>query len=338
MALVAASGTQVAGASFGHGVWSTATTAAGGASAPPSLVPFGTGYLAAFTGTGAAGTMKLESMAFTGSWTPPAQIGAALSQGTPSLAVTGTSAHVVYWGSNGKFYHGTYSGSGWDAASDPLQPSGGTQSFGPSAPAVAAAGTGLVEAQSGQDGTVYTQAWSGAWQAASALAGSSVESLLSPVLVSLNGGSADLMLVFVHAGDAGDYHLDYSVRAGGTWSAPAEVYDMSGNIAYAGTTPALAALPGGGAVLAWLGSSPAHAYVSTYDPASKWTAPFAVGSAVLASPPSVAPGVCGATAAMAYVQTTGEVDVVTLAGGAWGSPQAIAGANGMTSVAIASAP
>lgn len=337
MALVAAGSASVAQASFGHGVWSSATVVSGGASAAPSLVPFGTGYLGALVGTGAASDMPLESTAFTGSWSPPTAIGAALGQGVPALAVAGSTGHVVYWGSNDKFYHGTYTGS-WDAASDPVEASGGAQSFGPSAPAAAAVGSTLVMVQAGQDGVLYDQSWTGSWQAANAHAGTSLVSTLSPAVVAMNGGTADLMIVFVHAGDAGSYYLQYTTRTAGTWSAPADVYDQSGSVAYASTTPSLAALPGGQAILAWQGSSPAYPYVTTYDPTSGWTAPVAVSADTLASPPSVAPGVCGETAAMAYAKTDGTVVVTTTDAGPWSTPQAIAGATGMSWAALATSP
>lgn len=336
MALLAGGSATLAEATYGHGAWSSASIIGTGASAAPSLVAFGTGYLGAFVGTGAAGDQPLEWTTFTGSWSPPAQIAAAVGQGLPALAVTGTSAHVVYWGSDDKFYHGTYTGS-WDAASDPVGGTGASQSFGPSAPAAAGVGSTVVVAQSGSNGTLYDQIWSGTWGAASAHAGSSVVTSLSPAIVALSGGTSDAMIVIVHAGDAGSYHLQSTVRTSGSWSTPADVFDQSGNVAYAGTTPALAALPGGGAVLAWLGSSPAYAYVSTYG-ASGWTAPQAVSADVLASPPSVAAGVCGAQAAIAYVTTTGTVSVVTLAGGTWATPVPIGGATAMQSVAIATSP
>jgi hypothetical protein len=337
MALLAASGASLAEAVYANGQWAVATTVSGGAAAAPALIPFGTGYLASFVGTGAVNDMPLKWAAYTSSWTAPATIGAALGQGTPALAATGTTAHVVYWGSDGNFYHGTYAGSAWDAASDPVGGSGASQSFGPSAPAAAATGTTLLAAQSGSNGVVYDQAWMGSWQAASALAGSSVVSSLSPAVAALNGGTAELMQVFVHAGDAGSYYLQYSTRTAGTWSTPANVYAQGTTIAYAGTTPALAALPNGGAILAWQGSSPAYPYVSMYT-AGEWTAPVAASAGTLLSPPSVAPGVCGADATLAYVKTGGDVEVVTTSGGAWAAPQAIAGATGMEWVAVAAVP
>ena len=320
-----------------HGAWSSATAASGGASAAPALVPFGTGYLGSLVGTGAASDMPLEWTAYAGSWSQPAQIAAALGQGVPALAVAGSTAHVVYWGSNGKFYHGTYAGS-WDAASDPVQASGVRAELRSERAGGSRRGSTLVMVQSGSDGVLYDQTWTGSWQPASPHAGSSVVSSLSPAVVALDGGTADLMIVFVHAGDAASYYLQYTTRTGGTWSTPADVYDQSGSVAYAGATPSLAALPGGKAILAWQGSSPASPYVSSYDPASGWSAPAAASSDTILSPPSVAAGVCGATAALAYVKTGGTVSVVTANAGAWGTPQAISGATGMTWTALASRP
>jgi hypothetical protein len=163
-------------------------------------------------------------------------------------------------------------------------------------------------------------------------------SSLSPAVTAMNGGTAELMQVFVHAGDAGSYYLEYATRTAGTWSTPANVYAQGTSIAYAGTTPALAALPNGGAVLAWQGSSPAYPYVSTYTAASGWTAPVTASTDTLLSPPAVAPGVCGADAALAYVKTGGAVEVVTSTGGTWGTPEAIGGATGMQWAAVAAVP
>ncbi|HEY8089117.1 MAG TPA: hypothetical protein VIF09_14760 [Polyangiaceae bacterium] len=337
MAVLAAGSSSVAQSIYGHGIWSSATVVAGGASAAPSLVPFGTGYLGAVVGTGAASDMPLEGTAFTGSWSAPAHIGTTLGQGVPALAAAGTTAHVVYWGSDDKFYHGTYASS-WDAANDPVQSGGGTQSFGPSAPAAAVVGSTLVMVQAGQDGVLYDQAWTGSWQAASGHAGTSLVSSLSPAIVALDGGTADLMVVFVHAGDAASYYLQYTTRTSGSWSSPADVYDQAGNVAYAGATPSLAALPGGGAALAWRGSSPAYPYVSLYTPGSGWSAPLAVSADALTSTPGVAAGVCGATMALAYVKTDGTIAFTSASGGPWSTPALLPGATSMTWVALATSP
>jgi hypothetical protein len=336
MAVLATGGTSMAGAGFAHGQWSSANIVAGGASAAPSLVPWQGGYLGVFTGAGASAAQPLEWTAYGGSWSPPGQVGAIPAQGVPALAIVGGSAHVVYWGSDGKFYHGIYSGT-WDMASDPVQPSGGGQSFGLSAPAAAGLGSTLLAVQSGQDGALFGQIWSGAWQGASALDESGVVTNLSPAVTVLGGGTADVMIVLAHTAGANNSDFQYITRTAGTasWSTPADVYSAAGNVAYADTAPSLAALPGGKAILAWRGGWPSHPYVSTYDPAAGWSAPVAVSSDTLASAPSVAPGVCGADATMVYVDAAGTVQIMSLSGGVWAPPVALAGVRGMQWAAIA---
>jgi hypothetical protein len=330
MALLAAGSSSTAVAVYGQGQWSSATAISGGAAAGPSLVSFCGGYLGAFVGSG---TAPLEWTAYTGSWSAPAQIASALGQGIPALAVTGAAAQVVYWGTDDKFYHGIYSSS-WNAANDPV---GSPQSFGPSGPSATAIGADVLVAQSGQDGTLYDQTWSGTWGAANPHAGTLLEPSISPAVVPLSGTGPDAMIVFVSAADAGSYYLQYTVRTGTTWSAPEYVFDQTGHVAYTSYAPSLAALPGGGAILAWWGSSPAYAYESTYG-AGGWTSPIGVSADTIQSPPSVAAGVCGADAVAAYVTTAGTVSVATLTAGTWTTPVPIGDASGMQTVAIATTP
>ncbi len=253
MALLAMGGSSVAEARFSGGAWSAATLASQGAAASPALpalLPFAGGYLGTFVGSGTSA--PLEGVAYEGAWSAPARVGAIAAQGTPAMAATGSTEHVLYWGGDGKFYHGVYDAS-WNGANDPVQVGGGAQSFGSSGPAVAApadAGGALVVVQAGTNGTLYDQTWTaGAWQAASAHAGTALVATISPAVVALQGGAADLLVVYVRASD---YHLMFTSRTAGIWSSPGEVYDVSGNIAFTGAAPALAALPGGGAVLLWL--------------------------------------------------------------------------------------
>jgi hypothetical protein len=189
--------------------------------------------------------------------------------------------------------------------------------------------------QSGTDNNLYDQTWTaGTWQAASAIAGASVVATLSPAAVALQGGTADLLIVFVRLSDD---HLMFATRTSGTWSAPAEVYDTGGNIAYTGFTPTLAALPGGGAIVVWQGGNN-EPYESTYTSGAGWSAPANVSTMTVMSAPTVAPGVCGASAIVAFVATGGQVDVTSLTGSTWSTPTPISGATGMQSVAIAATP
>jgi len=344
MALVGASGGALVGAVYAAGQWSAASAiSGGGAGAAPSIAALGGGgYVATLIH---AGDGKLVSTVYAGSWSAAAQIGAALAQGTPSLATLGSDAHVVYWGANGKYYHGVYHANAWDAASDAV---GGdeSQSFGSSAPSAAGVGAAqLLVAQSGSNGVLYDQSWTGgSWSAANAHPDATVVTTITPAVAAVTGGggdagSVDAMIVTVHVDDAGGYFLQYTVHSGNGWSAAADVYNMNGNVAYTGFAPSLAALPGGRAVLVWVGSNPSYPYSTVYDPQSGWSQPAAIASVAVSSPPSVAAGVCGADAVAAIVPSgSADVRVATLTGGTWSAPSVIAGSTGSTWAAIASTP
>ncbi len=331
MAMLAMGTSGLTEARFSGGSWSAAAAVGTGGAAPPSLpglVPFAGGFQGAFvTGGG-----QLDGTAYTASWSAPGQIGSTAAQGTPALAVTGSTAEVVYWGGDGKYYLGSYASGTWTAGI-PVTPQGGTQSFGSSGPAAAAVGSSVVAVQSGTNGTLYDQTWTaGAWQAANGHTGTSVVTTLSPAVVALQGGTADLLIVYISG--AQDV-LYFTTRTSGTWSAPAEVY---GTTAYTGFTPTLAPLPGGGAIVVWQGGNN-MAYASTYTAGSDWTAPAQIPSTTtVVSAPAVAPGVCGASVTVAYVLTGGQVEVTSLVGSTWSTPAAISGATGMQSVAIATSP
>lgn len=139
MAMLAMGTTGLAEARFSGISWSAAAAVGTGGTAPPALpglVPFSGGFLGALvTGGG-----QLDGTGYTSSWSAPAQIGSTTAQGTPALAVTGSStAAVVFWGGDGKYYLGSYASGAWGAGT-PVTPQGGTQSFGSSGPAAAAVG------------------------------------------------------------------------------------------------------------------------------------------------------------------------------------------------------
>jgi hypothetical protein len=319
------------------GTWAAASSASpGGVAAPasPAIVAFGGGYLGAYV----TSSSQLDGTVYASAWTSPAALGSQAAQGTPALAVTGSMAHAVYWGGmgNGLYYSDDYAGS-WSAMSTKVQGDGG-QSFGSSAPAAAGVGSSVVAVQSGSNGTLYDQIWTGGvWQDASSHPGTAVVPTIAPAIVALQGGSADALVVYVRSTNNDD-HLEYTTRSSGAWSTPAEVYDQGGNSAYTGYTPSVAALPGGGAVVAWLGGNNMP-YASIYAAGSGWSAPAQIAARTLVSAPAIAQGVCGAQVMAAFVETSGgQVDVSTLAGVTWSSPTSIAQATSMQSVAIASSP
>jgi hypothetical protein len=331
---VAVVGGTVAGAStiaFGAtllqgGSW-TVSSLATNVGSPPAIAAYAGGFLATFVDA----TGDLDFATSTWSWSSPAGVATVTAKGSPSLAVVGTSLHVVYQGEDGKYYHGTYaSGSGWDAADDPV--GGAKQGFGPSAPVAESVGGALVIAYGGQNGSLYDETWTaGAWepdnQHATAMVGQ-----LSPAIVALTGGTSDTLVVYVDPTGV----LYSTTRSASAWSAPA-VIDAN---AFTGASPSLAALPGGRALMTYEGTD-GLPYFDVYDPAAMppWTAPAAIGtnSPKLQSPPSVAPGVCGDDAVAVLAEPAG-VAVMRYAGGAWLAPTLLAGTAGMTFASVASQP
>jgi len=332
---VAVVGGTVAGAStiaFGAtllqgGSWAVSSLATNVGS-PPALAAVPGGFVAVFVDA----TGHLDYATSSWSWSSPAAVAGVSAKGSPSLAGVGTTLHLVYQGTDGKYEHGTYTaGTGWDMANDPI--GGATkQGFGPSAPVAASVAGDLLIAYGGQNGFVYDETWSaGAWAPDDEHASATVE-LLSPALVALQGGTSDALIVYV----APDTTIHWTSRSAGAWSAPALVSAT----AFTDASPSLAPLSGGRAVMAFLGTN-GLPYFSVYQPASTppWSTPAAIAASTtaLVSPPSVAPGVCGDDAVAALPEAAG-VAVVRYAGGAWLSPTVLPGTAGMTYAAVATQP
>ncbi len=295
---------------------------------PPAIAPFGGGFVAVFVDVSG----ELQFATSTWSWSSPASVAGVAAEGAPSLAVVGTTLHLVYQGSDGKYVHGTYTtGEGWGSATDPV---GGAskQGFGPSAPVASSVAGSLEIAYGGQNGSLYDEAWSsGAWQPDTQHATAQIGTL-SPAIAALTGGSSDALVVY--AGASGT--LDWTTRSSGTWSTPA----LINTNAFTGSAPALVALSGGRAMMAYLGTDQ-HPYFSVYAPATTppWTAPapLGTGSPTLTSPPSIAPGVCGDDAIAVLAEASG-VTTTRYVSGVWSAPALIGGTAGMTFATVASQP
>jgi len=132
-----------------------------------------------------------------------------------------------------------------------------------------------------------------------------------------------------------DYKVMAVARTAGTWGTPMQI-DAN---AYSNDPVALGALPGGKAIVVFRGSD-GKPYFSTWDGATTWTAPAPVVSndPAIASVPSIAPGVCGADALVAFAESGGGVAIAPFSGGAFGAPQPVAGTSGAKFVAIGTLP
>jgi hypothetical protein len=314
----------------------------GSATSTPALVAFGSGFQALFTESGdAGGGNAIFATGYGGgSWSAPAALGGATDAlGAPGVAVVGATMQGVYLNPSHLFFHAAY-GTSWDTGADAVRTSdGGPQAFGPVAASAAGTSTDFVIAYEGNNLLPYAQTWSSSagWDDGVPLEGAGTAAMpanTGMVVTALDGASADLLAVFIEAGGACTGATDclYAVtRTSGVWSAPALV-----NVAaYTPTAPTLATMSGGRALLAWKGGN-GEGYASVYTSGATpaWSVPAPLTSAQLASPPSIAQGVCGDDAEAAYT-SGGQVYTTHFAGGAWTTPATVTGGAGAAFVAIA---
>jgi hypothetical protein len=263
-----------------------------------------------------------------GSWSPFAAIAVnETTRATPALVASGTVADLVFHGDNFKHYYAAHVAA-WAPVAEPV---GGAsaQSFGPSPASIAAIGSDAIVAFAGNNGDLYDQTRTGgAWQGASAHNLGNVVTL-TPAIIAPAAGP-DLMIVFVRSTDT---RLLYTTRSGGIWSSPVQV-DAN---ALTNDPPALAALPGGGALLAYRGQD-GKVYWSRRPLGGPWTTPAALATPNVATPstPAIAAGVGGADAEMVFVDgATSTARHSRLTGTTWSAPAAIGG-TGLTRAAISS--
>jgi hypothetical protein len=297
---------------------------------PVAIVRSGSGLLAAIAE--ADGT--LASTPYQTSWADPAAVASAKTIDSPALAAGSQTAHLVYQAADYKYYHAQYTQSAWDSATDPVGGSGSSQSFGARSPGAATAGSDLVIVQAGSDSYLYDQTWNVSWQAAHKQGSAGVQQTISPTMIALSGGASDLLATYMRNAD---YKVMAVARSAGTWTASPMQIDVN---AYSNDPAVLAPLPAGKALLVFRGSDQ-KPYFSTWDGATTWTAPAAVvtnANPIVLSTPSIAPGVCGADAVVAWAESGGGVKWANFSGGTFGSPQSLAGTSGSTFVAVATLP
>ncbi|MEO7109607.1 MAG: hypothetical protein ABI183_04130 [Polyangiaceae bacterium] len=145
----------------------------------------------------------------------------------------------------------------------------------------------------------------------------------------MNGGTAELMLVFTRKTD---FKLMSMTRTGGVWSTPTEI----NTTAFATEPFQVTAIAGGGAIIAWRGSD-THGYVTVYN-GTNWSTPNAIAPFAINSSPAVSVGNCGSVAVAAYAKSAGNVEMVRYDGSSWANLAVVTKLGTPTFVAIAAQP
>ncbi len=318
----------VAGTLHPPSAWSSSTFAL------PTASGFGLTILSTGEGIGLMRFTKVgdpqdNALMFT-TWTnnvfaPFAAVGPAVTtKADPSLASATARAQATYLGTDGKHYYAAFTSPAWSPTADPV---GGVamQSAGNTPSSIAALGDDAEVAFAGSDTNLYVQAHTGGmWQPSFSLGG---VVNLPPAIIKLTG-SPDFLVAFIQSGSG---QVVYSTGSGTTWAPSAPIAG-----ALTGDPVSLAALPGGGAVIAYRGVN-SQIYTSMYMPGQlpPWSVPAAVG-ATSSAPPAVAAGVAGATVELAYVGTN-KVLHTRYVNNAWTNAAAVANGT-FTHVTITVAP
>jgi hypothetical protein len=339
---LAGGGTWIVGGEYHPGATWTTNTITGpegssGTTAQTSFAPAlalltPTSAIGVIGSSGSGGELYYTTWTSPGGFAPFQAVSTGVSTGgAPSIVASGGSAYVVYLGTDYKHYLAVWSSSSWSTTAEPVTPPGGTQAFGPSPASITAVAGDEVITYAGNDHDLYDQTRTGGvWQPALAHGLAAQDLVISPAIIAPTA-SADLMIAYVRGTDS---QIMFTTRSSGTWSTP-EAVDAT---AFSDLPVALAALPGGQAVLAYQGQDK-NLYWSTYTPAPTptWTAPAPVAAPNWSTPstPALAPGVGGVRAEMVYVDsTTTDAEHVRL-GTTWSTPQLV-GASGFTCAAVTS--
>jgi hypothetical protein len=259
-------------------------------------------------------------------WSAFAPIGPTVAtRGQPAIDAAGATAQVAFHGMDYKHYYAAYNG----AWTPPAEPAGTPQSYGPSPATIAARGgdaTIVFHDGAVNNATSSRDRTAGTWLVGTGI-GTGADFGVTPLVVALSAGP-ELIAVW----ERSDHQLVSSTRTAGAWSAPAAIANALSTV-----RPALAALPNGGAVLAFHGTD-GKLYTSLYA-AGAWGAVAGIASpnVSLAGTPAVAHGVGGDTVELAYVGNDGVAYHARYASGAW-KPVTAVGGSSLVSVAIASAP
>jgi hypothetical protein len=301
-----------------------------------------------YTNTGAAldqslvyATWAAGSAGANGTWAPFAAVSTGVTTlEVPGITTSGSSVLVAFLGTNNDHYFTSFTAGAWSSVAA-VEPTAGSQASGPTPGGIAAvAGDATIAYFANTTNQATSQELTTSWQVPVTIdTNASDESYVAtPSIVALNGGAAELLVAFIRQSDG---EILFATQTGGAWSTPAAI---PGATAPSATSygpverVGLAALPNGGAILAWRDRTTSGIFYSLYS--GTWSAApiaFSTPNITLSAAPAVAHGVAGATAEMAFVGSSGAAFHARLIGGTWTTPVMVGGTT-LSHVAIASGP
>jgi hypothetical protein len=273
-----------------------------------------------------------------GTWSSPEGLGSApTSRGTTAAPYAGGS-RLVYVDDMSNLRFGVYGATGWGDVTGfagTASPDAGADGKGDPTAATPSDGTVLV-AWATQSGAVQSRSLSvaGNWLAPKTLVQSGAFS--GPISVGAIEGSATEDALVVYADE--NLLLRGLARDLGSksWKAPVLVDSAATAIEHR-----LIGLPGGRAMLVYLGSNDAP-YVSIYKPGSGFSAPVEMlpgTNPPLKTAPVLAKGRCGSDVTAVYaLKSTGAVKVVRYVSGTWNGPYDVPGIPASSWAAIGETP
>lgn len=253
---------------------------------------------------------------------------------TPSIVPSGARADLTFRGDNTKHYYAAYTSGVWNPLAEPIQMMNAPQIQGPTPSSVTAIGSDTIVAFAGDNGELYDQTRTGGvWQGAHGHGLGNVV-VVTPQITALNGGSVDLLVVFVNKSDS---KLLFTTRSAGTWSASVLVDQNT----FSADPISLVALPGGKAVLAFRGLD-GKIYASRYNPngAPVWSLPGPIANPNYATPssPAITGGVGGADVELVFVNSAdGAAYHTSLTNTTWSAPTLVGG-TGLIHIGVSSSP
>jgi hypothetical protein len=329
---VVGSATAVLGADLVvGGSWSTTSLGSKSVDGVSLVSVGGAGAAAAvrFTEINHVNDQALQYSAWTPSgWTQLANVGTGITtQSRPALAVGPTAVHLAFHGTDDKHYFISFAGT--FSAPEAIGPSGNHQ-YGPSGADLTVTGSTpvAVYASGEQDGALSSDdRVSAVWQSPQFISGA-VDYYIVPAVVALSSGP-ELLVVFAENQTG---NLLFTTRTSGVWTTPAAITGAS-----TGARPSLAALPGGGAALAFKGTD-GKLYTSFFS-GSSWSGPAGISSPNVnsTSSPAITRGAATAAVEVAFIESDGVAYHSRLISSTWTTPAAIGG-SAAANVAITTLP